>query len=183
MSEARGDMLTELAAALAGGTVRVVDLAQTLSARFPQIVLPPEFDQCAPFRMEEISRYDARGPGWYWNNISFGEHTGTHFDAPIHWITGRDLPGNATDSIPAADFVASAAVVYALAPYPFLSNLYARGAIPEALALGMLPWLLAAVWRAAHEPDPARERRSPCRRGRRGRRRLGQADLPWRVRL
>ena len=26
------------------------------------------------------------------NNISFGEHSGTHFDAPIHWITGRDLP-------------------------------------------------------------------------------------------
>ena len=72
--------------------MRVVDLSQTLSPRFPQIVLPPEFDQCAPFRMEEISRYDDRGPGWYWNNLSFGEHTGTHFDAPVHWITGRDLP-------------------------------------------------------------------------------------------
>ena len=85
-----------------GGGVRVVDLSQTLSPRFPQIVLPPEFDQCAPFRIEEISRYDERGPGWYWNNISFGEHTGTHFDAPVHWITGRDLPNNATDTLPPA---------------------------------------------------------------------------------
>ena len=85
-----------------GGSVRVVDLSQTLSPRFPQIVLPPEFDQCAPFRMEEISRYDERGPGWYWNNLSFGEHTGTHFDAPVHWITGRDLPNNATDTMPPA---------------------------------------------------------------------------------
>ena len=30
------------------------------------------------------------GPAWYWNNIACGEHTGTHFDAPIHWVTGKD---------------------------------------------------------------------------------------------
>jgi hypothetical protein len=48
--------------------------------------------QCWPFRIEEVSKYDERGPGWYWNNFSCGEHTGTHFDAPIHWISGRDLP-------------------------------------------------------------------------------------------
>ena len=29
-------------------------------------------------------------------------HTGTHFDAPIHWISGRDLPNNSVDTIPAA---------------------------------------------------------------------------------
>ena len=106
-----GQTLSELAAALAGGSVRVVDLSQTLSRRFPQIVLPPEFDQCAPFRMVEISRYDERGPGWYWNNLSFGEHTGTHFDAPVHWITGRDLPNNRTDTLPATSFVAPACVI------------------------------------------------------------------------
>jgi kynurenine formamidase len=104
-------VLAELSAALAGGSVRIVDLSQTLSSRFPQIVLPPEFDQCAPFRIMEISRYDDRGPAWYWNNLSFGEHTGTHFDAPIHWITGRDLPNNATDTIPHAAFVAPACVI------------------------------------------------------------------------
>jgi len=104
-------VLSEIAAALASGGVRVVDLSHTLSSRFPQIVLPPEFDQCAPFRIEEISRYDARGPGWYWNNVSFGEHTGTHFDAPVHWITGRDLPSNTTDTIPPAAFIGPACVV------------------------------------------------------------------------
>src|SRR5258708_35581853 len=104
-------ILGELSGALTNGGVRVVDLSQTLSARFPQIVLPPEFDQCAPFRIEEISRYDERGPAWYWNNLSFGEHTGTHFDAPIHWITGRDLPNNATDTMSPVSFVAPACVV------------------------------------------------------------------------
>jgi Predicted metal-dependent hydrolase len=43
--------------------------------------------------------------GWYWNNISLGEHTGTHFDAPIHWITGKDLPNNAVDTIDVRKFI------------------------------------------------------------------------------
>ena len=104
-------VLPDLVAQLASGRIRVVDLTQTLSPDFPQIALPPEFGQCAPFRIEEISRYDARGPSWYWNNFSCGEHTGTHFDAPIHWISGRNLPNNATDTIPVEHFVAPACVV------------------------------------------------------------------------
>jgi kynurenine formamidase len=103
--------LAAFAAAVASGSIRVVDLTQTLTPEFPIITLPPEFGQCAPFRMEEISRYDGRGPAWYWNNISVGEHTGTHFDAPIHWVSGKDLPNNATDSIPPAHFIAAACVV------------------------------------------------------------------------
>jgi kynurenine formamidase len=67
--------------------------------------------QAWPFRIEEASRYDARGPGWYWNNFSCSEHTGTHFDAPIHWISGRHLPDNSTDTIPVKSFVAPACVI------------------------------------------------------------------------
>ena len=103
--------LAQLATALASGKVRVVDLTNTLSPDFPVIVLPPEFGQCAPFRMEELSRYDANGPAWYWNNISMNEHTGTHFDAPAHWVTGKDLPANTVDAIPAQDLVAPAVVI------------------------------------------------------------------------
>ena len=104
-------VLAALIAELASGGVRVIDLTQTLSPDFPQITLPPEMGQCVPFRIEEISKYDARGPSWYWNNISCGEHTGTHFDAPIHWISGRNLPNNSTDTIPPEHFVAPACVV------------------------------------------------------------------------
>ncbi len=103
--------LTDLAADLLAGRVRVVDLTQTLSPDFPTIVLPPEFGQCAPFRMETISRYDDRGPGWYWNNITVGEHTGTHFDAPVHWVTGKDLPNNTTDTLAVQNLVAPACVI------------------------------------------------------------------------
>jgi kynurenine formamidase len=105
------DILAQAASALLEGRLRVIDLTQTLSPTFPTIVLPPEFDGSAPFRLEPISRYDENGPAWYWNNFSCGEHTGTHFDAPVHWITGRDLPESATDSIPPWKFLAPACVV------------------------------------------------------------------------
>jgi kynurenine formamidase len=61
--------------------------------------------------IDVISKYDAGGPAWYWNTIQMGEHTGTHFDAPIHWITGRDLPANTTDTIPADRFIGPACVI------------------------------------------------------------------------
>src|SRR4029453_65921 len=86
-------------------------LTQTLSPEFPQITLPPEMGQAWPFRIEEVSRYDERGPAWYWNNFSCGEHTGTHFDAPIHWVSGKDLPNNAVDTIPPERFIGPACVV------------------------------------------------------------------------
>jgi len=40
-----------------------------------------------------------------------GEHTGTHFDAPIHWVSGKDLSDNAVDTIPVKNFIAPAAVI------------------------------------------------------------------------
>lgn len=104
-------VLATLTAALATGGVRVVDLTQTLSEDFPTIVLPPEFAPSAPVRIERISRYDAAGPAWYWNNLSFGEHTGTHFDAPAHWFTGRDLPRGTVDTLPPEHMIAPAVVI------------------------------------------------------------------------
>lgn len=103
--------LSELTARLATGAVQVVDLTHTLDPDFPVIVLPPEFGQCAPFRIEEISAYDHRGPAWKWNNISMGEHTGTHFDAPSHWISGRDVPNGAVDEIDPAMLVGPVVVI------------------------------------------------------------------------
>ena len=111
MMPVAANTLTTLAADLLSGRIRVVDLTQTLAPEFPQIVLPPEFGQCLPFRIEEISRYDERGPAWYWNNFSCGEHTGTHFDAPIHWVSGRDLPNNATDCLPVQQLIGAACVI------------------------------------------------------------------------
>src|SRR6187399_698979 len=104
-------ILGVFAADLAAGRIKVIDLTQTLSSEFPSLVLPPQFGQVWSFKMETISRYDPAGPAWYWNNFSCGEHTGTHFDAPVHWVTGKDLPNNATDSIPPERFIGPAFVL------------------------------------------------------------------------
>jgi kynurenine formamidase len=104
-------VLTELVDALARGTVKVVDLTQPLGPATAVIGLPPIFAASPGVTIDVISRYDEKGPAWYWNTLTFGEHTGTHFDAPIHWVTGKDLPDNACDTIPSRRFVGPACVV------------------------------------------------------------------------
>jgi len=105
------DVLASLISALAAGSVKVVDLTQPLAPDTPVIALPPQFAPSPPLTIEAISEYDDAGPGWYWNTIRLGEHTGTHFDAPVHWITGKDQLNNTTDTIPVGQFVAPAVVV------------------------------------------------------------------------
>jgi kynurenine formamidase len=104
-------LLTQLVDELNRGSLKIVDLTQPLGPDTPVIGLPPIFGQSPGVTMEVISCFDDKGPGWYWNVLHMGEHTGTHFDAPVHWITGKDLPDNATDTIPAQRFVGPACVI------------------------------------------------------------------------
>ena len=105
------DFLLKFASLIADGSIRVVDLTQTLKPSTPVIQLPPPMAQSNPFRISEISRYDERGPAWYWNNIACGEHTGTHFDAPAHWVTGSKFANGYTDTVPVQRFIAPAVVI------------------------------------------------------------------------
>jgi kynurenine formamidase len=84
-------VLAELCERLEDGSIEVVDLTAPLSECTPIIRLPPSHGQPVPFQRRVISCYDAAGEEVYWNNISLSEHTGTHFDAPIHWLSGRHL--------------------------------------------------------------------------------------------
>ena len=104
-------VLRQLIEALARGAIKVVDLTQPLGPSTPVIDLPPMFAASPSMTIDVISRYDGNGPAWYWNTIRLGEHTGTHFDAPVHWITGKDLPDNTCDTIPASRFVGPACVI------------------------------------------------------------------------
>ncbi|HTK29869.1 MAG TPA: cyclase family protein [Vicinamibacterales bacterium] len=108
-SAARGGTLGALAADLAAGRLTVIDLTQTLNAATPIIQLPPPFANTPGFKSHAISAYDAKGPAWYWNWIEVGEHVGTHFDAPCHWVTGKDKP--CVDQIAANRFIGPAAVI------------------------------------------------------------------------
>jgi len=76
--------------AVADGSVEIVDCTQPLSESTPVIQLPPPFANTPGLSREAISHYDDRGPAWAWYTLTIGEHVGTHLDAPIHWVTGKD---------------------------------------------------------------------------------------------
>jgi kynurenine formamidase len=102
-------VLGQLLAAVSDESVEVVDLTAPLSSGTPILQLPHPFSNTIPFRLEEISRYDDRGPAWYWNNIHTGEHTGTHLDVPVHWVSGKD--GHDVAEVPLRTLVAPAVVL------------------------------------------------------------------------
>ena len=102
-------MVTELIAALADGSVKVVDLTQPLSETTPVLQLPPPFANTPGLSREVISEYDDLGPAWAWYTLTVGEHVGTHFDAPIHWVTGKD--GEDVASVPPSRLIGPAVVI------------------------------------------------------------------------
>ncbi len=102
-------VLSALAEAIRSASVEVIDLTAPLSASTPVIKLPEPFSNTVSFSLHEISRYDERGPAWYWNDITTGEHSGTHFDAPVHWVTGRD--GQDVSQVPTPRLIGPAAVL------------------------------------------------------------------------
>jgi kynurenine formamidase len=102
-------VLKSLTEAIRASSVEVIDLTAPLSSDTPIIQLPPPFGNTKRFSLSEISHYDDRGPAWYWNDITTGEHTGTHFDAPVHWLTGRD--GEDVSQVAVGKLIAPAAVL------------------------------------------------------------------------
>ncbi len=153
------NVLTQLVAHLKAGELTVVDLSQPMHPGTPVINLPEQFAASPGFSVEVISRYDDRGPAWYWNTIRMGEHTGTHFDAPVHWITGKDLPDNSCDTIPVERFIGPACVIdvssevaanpdFLLTPEHIAAWEAAHGTVPSGAW-----WLVRSDW--SKRTDPA----------------------------
>lgn len=101
--------MLNIAELLRSGALEVVDLTAPLSEKTPVIQLPPPFANTRRFTRTLVSQYDDRGPAWFWYDLELGEHVGTHFDAPIHWITGRD--GLDVSRVPVEHLVAPAVVI------------------------------------------------------------------------
>lgn len=101
------NVLSQLAGLLASGGVEVVDCSGVLGPETPLLKLPPDFAKdTPPIKIHRISEYDQDGPFWAWNWLELGEHSGTHFDAPHHWITGKDYADGFTDTLPVQRLVA-----------------------------------------------------------------------------
>ena len=92
---------------LASGGIEVVDCTGVLGPETPLLKLPPDFAKdTPPIKIHRISEYDKDGPFWAWNWLELGEHSGTHFDAPHHWITGKDYADGYTDTLDVQRLVA-----------------------------------------------------------------------------
>jgi kynurenine formamidase len=101
------NVLANLAGMLASGAVEVVDCTGVLGPETPLLKLPPDFAKdTPPIKIHRISEYDKDGPFWAWNWLELGEHSGTHFDAPHHWITGKDYADGYTDTLKVQRLVA-----------------------------------------------------------------------------
>jgi len=104
--------LKNVAEGLLSGKIEVVDLSGPLGPDTPLLKLPPELAVDTPkIEIHKISEYDKDGPFWAWNWLKLGEHSGTHFDAPHHWITGKDYSDGYTDTLPIQKVVAPANVI------------------------------------------------------------------------
>jgi kynurenine formamidase len=109
----------------------VVDLTHTFSPRLP--VFPA-------FKPVQIRpKFSREKDGFFANEITFDEHTGTHMDAPAHFVANTPT----ADRLPADRFIAPLAVV----------SIEARAA-KDADAMVAVDDLLA--WEKAHGPLPLR---------------------------
>lgn len=152
-------ILRQLISAMRTGQVEVLDLTAPLSETTPIIQLPAERGQPWPFEREVISRYDEAGPLVYWNNIRLSEHTGTHFDAPVHWLSGRELDD--VSEVPVQRLVAPAAVLDfsadAAADHDFLLRReHVEGWVAEHDALPDGGWLFYRTGWDSRAGDPAK---------------------------
>lgn len=106
------ESLSALTGLIDSGGVRVIDLTQPLEESTPVISLPEQVGKNSPgFSMTAVSNFDADGPAWAWNALHMGEHCGTHFDSPNHWITGRGHQTGGPATIPPEKFIAPAVVI------------------------------------------------------------------------
>ena len=104
--------LSGLGAKLLSGEVEVVDCTGVLGPNTPILQLPPDFAKNTPkVEIHKISEYDADGPFFAWNWMVLGEHSGTHFDAPHHWITGKDYSDGFTDTLDVQRLIAPVNVI------------------------------------------------------------------------
>lgn len=104
--------LADFATDLAAGRIRVVDLSGPLGPETPILQLPPDFAKNTPkVEIHKISEYDEDGPFFAWNWLVLGEHSGTHFDAPHHWVTGKDHADGFTDTLDVQRLIAPLNVI------------------------------------------------------------------------
>ena len=104
-------VLDNLAGDLVAGRVKIVDCTAPLGPDTPILRLPKGFAKDTPkVEIHKIDRVaDDPQPNWNW--MVLGEHSGTHFDAPHHWLSGKDFTDGYTDTLDLQRLIAPANVI------------------------------------------------------------------------
>ncbi|WP_042348006.1 cyclase family protein [Bacillus massiliigorillae] len=102
-------ILEKLLGSIVEEKIEVVDMSQILNESTPVIQLPEPITNTGGFKLKQLSKYNETGPTFYWNDFVAGEHCGTHFDAPVHWISGKGL--DSVDTIPTKNMIGEANVI------------------------------------------------------------------------
>ncbi len=106
------NLLASLGSKLLNGDIKVVDCTAVLGPETPILRLPEGFAKNTPkVEINKISEYDQDGPFFAWNWLKLGEHSGTHFDAPHHWLSGKDYADGYTDTLDVQRLVAPVNVI------------------------------------------------------------------------
>lgn len=103
------EVLAEVIGHLATGRVTVVDCTATLGPDTPILRLPKGFAKDTPKVSRTASLPCGDGPAQ--NRLVLGEHSGTHFDAPHHWLSGKDFPDGFADTLDVQRLIAPANVI------------------------------------------------------------------------
>ena len=91
--------------------MRIVDCTAPLGPETPILRLPKGFAKDTPkVEIHAIGDPNAEETVSSWNWLKLGEHSGTHFDAPHHWLSGKDFPDGFTDTLDLQRVIAPANV-------------------------------------------------------------------------
>jgi kynurenine formamidase len=133
---------------LAPPAFEVVDLTHVVAPAIPTFSGKPEF-----------AAHELPDAGYYARSLEIGEHTGTHVDAPAHFVKGKPT----VDAIPASALVAPAVVLdlrakvaqdpdYRVQPADLVAWERAHGKIPYgAVIIAVTGW-------SRHWPNPLKYR-------------------------
>ena len=140
---------------------RVVDLTHTLRTDFPTFGGDPAFEMTPVFALAR--------DGYNLNRFTYGEHVGTHFDAPIHFTAD----GATVDRIPAESLVcplvvldvrerAAAEADYQVTPEDLAAHETRHGRIPAGACIALNSgWDARAGGTAFRNADAAGRLRFP----------------------
>lgn len=133
---------TAVAAPAAAQPVRTASIARVVDLTHPLAPAFPTFDGAPAIALEQVAVLAK--DGYNMHKLTYAEHVGTHFDAPLHFAAG----GASVDAIPVAQLVCPLVVLdlraraaaepdYQVTPEDIAAHEAAHGRIPQGACVAL----------------------------------------------